>query len=81
MKGPYINMKKLLLLLLIVFAVGCAYNTKSYISKPMYDKAEEFYKETNSLEKVRESLEKLEWLDAEIDEAIYRLKKVHNIDE
>lgn len=77
-------MKKVIFAIFIVcLLASCSwlhYN-KRYISQPMFDVANELYLETKSLESVKNGLQDAQWRRAEINEALYRLKKVHGLEQ
>ncbi|MDD4278885.1 MAG: hypothetical protein PHX74_04025 [Candidatus Sumerlaeales bacterium] len=57
-------------------------NDRTYIDKAMFIKADKLYNECGTLDGVAKTLKTKEyWTNAEINQAIYRLKKVHNLPE
>lgn len=77
-------MKKMIILLLFVgIAISCTNwrrTNKCFITEAMFEKADKVYAETKSIESVRESLKKAEWEQCEINEAVYRIEKVHHLE-
>jgi len=70
------------LLLAAALFVGCALyrQDKMYISDSKYEMARTAYDQTNSLLLTENRLRELNWQRAEINEALYRLKKEYGLE-
>ena len=54
--------------------------SRTYIDNAMFIKADKLYDECGTLDGVKKTLKSKEyWTDAEINEAVYRLKKTHDL--
>lgn len=69
-----------IVIILLVLA-GCAWQQRDrcWISKSQYKEAKNLYDKVGSLELVRQTLKDDNWLNGEINEAIYRLKKEYRL--
>lgn len=84
MRKDIFKMKKIFISLsFVLLLIGCSWlkNDKSFITEQMFEKADKVYQETKSLDSVRASLEKAQWTPSEINQAIYRIKKVNHLEE
>ena len=78
-------MRILLLIAILIISLslaGCAWqqHDRCWISKGQYHEAKKLYDKVGSLELVRQTLIDDNWLNGEINQAIYRLKKEYHLD-
>ncbi|MBN1865929.1 hypothetical protein JW916_01435 [Candidatus Sumerlaeota bacterium] len=74
---------RLVAILAILLTVSCSIyrNDRMWISDVKYDDARRLYDETGSLALTEQKLAESEkWRRAEIDEALYRLRKQHHLE-
>lgn len=73
----------LIIVVIILVVSGCSWRQtdRCWISDAYYEKARELYLKTASLEVVKQTLKDNYWTQAEINEAIYRLKKEFHLEE
>ena len=73
----------LAVVLVALVCASCALyrNDKMYVSDVKYEEARKIYDETGSLDLTRQKLVESEtWRRAEINEAMYRLRKQHHLE-
>ncbi len=70
-----------ILALTIFSTTACVTGGRTYITDARYETALDIYNKTSSLELTREALEQDPvWTEAEINEAVYRLKKQYQLE-
>lgn len=70
------------LLLMFLIGVSCSWyrNDRCWISDARFQTVQELYDKTGSLDVVIQTLRDEGWKRCEINEAVYRLKKVDHLD-
>jgi len=76
-------LRSLSICLLTLLLSGCSIyrNDRMWISDDQYQVAQAIYDKSGSLELTREELKKIYWRHAEINEAVYRLKKLYHLEQ
>ena len=79
------HLKNLVLLLFLLFAAGGSSQSyphdKAWIANDKFAEAQRIYDTTGSLDLTEDALDKAPtWQRAEINEALYRLKKLYRLD-
>ena len=78
------HLRNLALLLLLLLAVGCSQSyphDKAWVSDEKFGEAQRIYDTTGSLNLTEKALDKAPtWQRAEINEALYRLKKLKRLE-